>query len=276
MIHRLDRWYYRESSVGVYFQRRWVYQAHESSFESMGWGFGKDYQCVFFKGCYLQHADKNSFHVDPHSGIGEDAQGFRISGEFAGKYSPVYSLVPGQGLQNLNGKSLYFGMGYEEVFNILGDPWQIAHEEWSSKEALSGLNTQEYPLWDWDYRHLGFVASFDQQGGLCQFQLRPEYEDPLGCRILLNRQDIFNTPIHSLKSLESSGFTRVSHPTRTLMMHNVWGLMLHMVPGLDMYESSAQANFPKDQYFIQSVLFSSWDRTQLGLTEERKPYLMHA
>ena len=60
------------------------------------------------------------------------------------------------------------------------------------------------------------------------------------------------------------------------MIHNVWGLMLHMVPGLEMYESSAQANFPKDQYFIQSVLFSSWDRTQLGLTEERKPYLMHA
>ncbi|MEM9935805.1 MAG: hypothetical protein AAF824_19425 [Bacteroidota bacterium] len=276
MIQRLDRWYYRDASVGVYFRGRWVYQAQEISFDSLGWGFGKDYQCIFYKGCYLQHADRNSFHVDPHSGMGEDGQGFRISGKFAGKYSPVYSIVPGQGIQNLDGAMLYFGMGYEEVFNLLGDPWQIAHEEWTSQQALSGFNTENYPLWDWDYKHLGFVISFDQHGNLCQFQLRPEYEDPLGCRILLNRKDIFNMPIHTIQNLTQSGFSRIYHPNKIMMMHNIWGIILQLVPGVDMYEGLSNTHFPKDQYFIQSILFTSWDKEQLGLTEERKVFRLGA
>lgn len=247
MIEKLDQWYEIGMDGDIYFEGRLLFRADAASFNTIGFGFAKDEQYVYYKGEILNHADPATFSVDPKTGHGSDINGFRIFDSFAGGPTPVYRILPLKGFQNAFGKKLLLSTPYWDVIEQIGYPWQPTFA------PLSVENKAPSFLHSADFRHLGFTAYFDEEARLSRVCFKPDYEHAMGCRVILKKRDFFRLPLHSLKSLKKLGFKeqKEGRSEGPFFFENPhMGIDISLKTGEALNQPSGVEIFPAKQLFV--------------------------
>lgn len=253
MVTKIDEYYSRDEGNQVYYEGRLLFNVDGESFISVGNRFGKDTQSVYFQGELLPHADVSSFYVDD-KGMGWDETGYCISDDFAMDSTPVYTIIPGKGIQNRMGKKLCFGMTQEEVIKVIGHPWQSG-DNFFSPPFFSKISSSSKirPFWAWDYKHLGLILEFDEVGDLCHFVFKPDYEDLMGCKVNFKRKELFDMRITSLRQLTRMGFEFTDHTSLLSLYHVNSGIVISIHTGEEMNLPSGEEIYPPKEYFIVSM-----------------------
>lgn len=250
----IDKWYNRGED-GIYYENKAVLQADENSFVSLRYRFAKDKNYIFYKGEVLRHADLQTFTVNPETGIGSDKSGLCIHDAFAKGKSPVYTLLPGLGIQNADRIQIPYLADMDGIVESIGHPWQEYIP--INPVVKSGMLMQEdgTQLWGWDYRHLGMVLMLNREGKLCQFMFRPDYEHQMGCKITYKKKSIFDISLRKLSPLYKLGFEEVLHPDYRILRNSTDGVELWIKSGKEMNLPASEEVFPQDSYFITYMKF---------------------